>query len=228
VPEPVLFARVRLAMSADPAVERPAVAQVNVDLNGRLIRAQAAGETVRVAIDQVCHRLRLRIQRGARAWTATRGGPAAGSGDERQHGRRPPGRLPQRRSHVAGDRAIVRRKSYSLAHGTPDEAAADAGLLGYDFHLFTEKSTGEDCVIYWSGDGYRLVLAHPRAGRLGPVDPLITVSPAPAPRLSEGSAIARLEVSGEPFVFFVNAGTGRGNVLYHRYDGQYGLISPAD
>jgi len=39
--EPVLFARVKLTMAADPAVERPAVAQLNIDLNGRLIRAQA-------------------------------------------------------------------------------------------------------------------------------------------------------------------------------------------
>ena len=48
--EPVLFARVKLTMSADPAVERPAVAQVNIDLNERLIRAQAAGATMRETI----------------------------------------------------------------------------------------------------------------------------------------------------------------------------------
>jgi len=36
VPEPVLFARVKLTMATDPAVERPAVAQANLDLNGRL------------------------------------------------------------------------------------------------------------------------------------------------------------------------------------------------
>ena len=28
-------------------------------------------------------------------------------------------------------------------------------------------------------------------------------------------------------MFFVNAGTSRGNLIYHRYDGHYGLISPA-
>jgi hypothetical protein len=26
----------------------------------------------------------------------------------------------------------------------------------------------------------------------------------------------------------VNAQTGRGNLIYHRYDGDYGLIAPAD
>ena len=43
-PEPVLFARVKLTMAADPAVERPAVAQVSVDLNGRLVRDDARGD----------------------------------------------------------------------------------------------------------------------------------------------------------------------------------------
>jgi hypothetical protein len=28
-------------------------------------------------------------------------------------------------------------------------------------------------------------------------------------------------------LFFVNAATGRGNVIYHRYNGHYGLITPA-
>ena len=41
--EPVLFARVKLTMAADPAVGWPAIAQATVDLNGRLVRAQAAG-----------------------------------------------------------------------------------------------------------------------------------------------------------------------------------------
>jgi hypothetical protein len=40
-------------------------------------------------------------------------------------------------------------------------------------------------------------------------------------------AAARLEAAGQPFLFFVNAGTGRGNLIYHRYDGDYGLIGPA-
>jgi len=110
----------------------------------------------------------------------------------------------------------VRHKSYALAHQSPDEAAADAGLLGYDFHLFTEKSTGEDSVIYRSGDGYRLVMARPRTHRLGPADPPVTVCPAPAPRLSIAGAAARLEAAGQPFLFFVNTGTGRGNLIYHR------------
>ena len=38
-PEPVLFARVKLTLATDPAVEYPTIAQANVDLGGPLIRA---------------------------------------------------------------------------------------------------------------------------------------------------------------------------------------------
>ncbi|HEY1345392.1 MAG TPA: sigma 54 modulation/S30EA ribosomal C-terminal domain-containing protein [Streptosporangiaceae bacterium] len=226
-PEPVLFARVRLTMAADPAVERPAIAQVNIDLNGRLIRTQAAGETMRAATEHACDRLRIRIGRAARNWAAIRGGQPVAAPGEWRHQSRPAPRLPYY-PRPPEERTIMRHKSYALAHETPDEAVADAELLGYDFHLFTEKSTGEDSVIYRSGDGYRLVMARPRTYRLGPLDPSIIVCPAPASRLSIAGAVALLEAAGQPFLFFVNAETGRGNVIYHRYDGHYGLIAPAD
>jgi hypothetical protein len=45
--EPGLSARVTVAVAADPAVARPAVAQATIDLNGRIVRAQAAGPTTR-------------------------------------------------------------------------------------------------------------------------------------------------------------------------------------
>ena len=71
--ESVLHARVTLTMAADPAVTLPAVARVNVDLGGRLVRAQAAGETMREAVEHMASRLRARLERSARNWEARRG-----------------------------------------------------------------------------------------------------------------------------------------------------------
>ena len=225
-PEPVLFAGVKLIMSADPAVQRPAIAQVKVDLNGRPVRAQAAGETMRAAVEHACDRLRIRLDRATRNWEAIRGGqPAAGPGEWR-HQSLPTPRRPYF-PREPGERAVTRRKSYALARQTADEAAADAELMDYDFHLFTERSTGEDSVIYRTADGYQLALAHARTGSLSAVDPSITVSTMPAPRLSVTEAAARLEAAGQSFLFFVNTDTGRGNLIYHRYDGDYGLLTPA-
>lgn len=225
--EPVLFARVKLTMHADPAVERPAIAQINVDLNGRLVRVQSADRMMTAAIEHASDRLRIRLERAARNWAALRGSlPLPGPGEWRHESMpapRPP-YYPRPRS----ERIVMRHKSYTPAHETPDEAAAEAALLDYDFHLFREKSTGEDSVIYRTGDGYRLALAHRRTDRLGPFDPSITVSQVPAARMTVTDAEDRLEDFRQPFLFFVNSQTGRGNLIYHRYDGHYGLIEPAD
>ena len=40
------------------------------------------------------------------------------------------------------ERRVIRRKSFTLAPCTVDEAAVEMDLLDYDFHLFTEKGTG--------------------------------------------------------------------------------------
>ena len=224
--EPVLSARVELMMAADPAVERPATAEVNIDLNGRLVRGQAAGDTMRQATEHACDRLRIRLQRAARNWAAVRGSLPSREPGEWRHQSVPAPRLPYY-PRPRGEREVIQRKSYAVTGLTPDEAVADIELLDYDFYLFTEKATGEDGVMYRIRDGYRLALAHPRSGRLGPVAPSITVSNMPAPRLAVTEAIARLDATGQLFLFFVNAETGRGNLMYHRYDGHYGLTEPA-
>jgi hypothetical protein len=225
--EPVLFARVKLTMHADPAVERPAIAQINVDLNGRLVRVQSADETLRAAVEHACDRLRVRLERAARNWAALRGGTPLPEPGEWRHASMPAPHLPYY-PRPRSERIVMRRKSYTPRHETPEEAAAEAELLDYEFHLFREKSTGEDSVIYRTADGYRLALAHRRTGRLGPVDPFIAVSHVPAARLTVTEAEDRLEAFRQPFLFFFNSQTGRGNLIYHRYDGHYGLIEPAD
>ena len=225
--EPVLSARVKLTMLEDPAVPCPAVAQVTVDLNGRPVRAQAAGRIMREAVEHACDRLQIQLARAARHWEAIRGGrPVPRPGEWRHQSPRSP-RLPYY-PRPAEERAVVRRKSYALARETPKDAAAEAELMDYDFHLFTEGVTGQDSLISRTVDGYRLQLAGPQATSLGPVDPSITVSETPAPRLPLSAAVGWLEAAGQLFLFFTDAGTGRGNVLYHRYDGHYGLITPAD
>jgi hypothetical protein len=225
--EPVLFARVKLTMAADAAVARPAVAQANIDLNGRPIRAQAAGGTMRDAIDLMTGKLKFQLQRAERNWAGIRGTQPTSEPGEWRHQSVPTERLPYF-PRPAEERSVVRHKSYGLPRLTPDEAIADLELLDYDFHLFTERSTGEDSVVYRTDDGYRIAQAHLTSSPMGPAAAAITVSPVPAPTLDIGAAEARLEALGQPFIFFVDAQTGRGNIVYHRYDGDYGLITPAD
>jgi hypothetical protein len=83
-------------------------------------------------------------------------------------------------------------------------------------------------VIYRADGGYRMAQA-PRqaAARPGPVGASVTVSRRPVPRLAPAAAAGRLEALGQPFVFFVDSDTGHGSLIYHRYDGHYGLVTSA-
>jgi len=226
-PGPVLYARVKLTMAADPAVKWPAIAQVSLDLNGRLIRTQATGSDLHEAVSQMSGRLRLQLERAARNWAvaAIRGGEPVPLPHEWRHQSVPSPRMPSF-PRPPEERTVMRHKACALARQSPEEAITELELLDYDFYLFTERATGQDSVLYRTADGYRLAQVRPRPGSLGPVHAAVTVSEHPAPRLTLAAATTRLEALGQPFLFFVNSETGRGNLIYHRYHGNYGVITP--
>ncbi|MGB8388815.1 ribosome hibernation promotion factor [Mycobacterium sp.] len=224
---PVLHAHVRLSEHEDPAVARRVLAQANLDVNGRLVRAQVEGVTAREAIDRLEARLRHRLERSAEHWEAKRGGiPRVGPHEwrhESEHTHRP-NYFPRPES----ERRIMRHKSYGLPTCTVDDAAQEMELLDYDFHLFTEGGTKQDSVLYRDGSGeYRLALVNPESvDQLAPFEMPLSISPQPAPRLTADQAVERIGLLGLPFLFFVDSARDRGSVLYHRYDGHYGLITP--
>jgi hypothetical protein len=75
--------------------------------------------------------------------------------------------------------------------------------------------------------GYRLARLTPTGVPEPETAVPLTVSSQPAPRLTAGQAVAWLDLTGQPFLFYANAASGRGRLLYHRYDGHYGLVRPA-
>ncbi|NBM20625.1 sigma 54 modulation/S30EA ribosomal C-terminal domain-containing protein [Streptomyces sp. GC420] len=226
--EPILFARVKLTRTANPATERPVIAQANVDVNGRPARAHTAGETETQAIDLLEERLSGQLARLAQHWEARRGKTTAPGEHEWRHGDEPTYR-PDYYPRPVEERQVIRHKSFSLARETPDEAAFELESMDYGFHLFTDADSGEDSVLYRAGPtGYRLAQVRPHPAPDRRVAVPLTVSDVPAPRLDVEGAKQRLEIAGLPFVFFADAATGRGNVLYHRYDGHYGLITPVE
>jgi hypothetical protein len=79
-----------------------------------------------------------------------------------------------------------------------------------------------------AADGYRLAQVAPAAAnQLAPFELPVTISLQPVPCLTVEQATDRLGLLGQPFLFFIDAAQGRASVLYHRYDGHYGLITPA-
>jgi ribosome-associated translation inhibitor RaiA len=226
--EPILHARVKLSIAPDPAVERPARAEAALDVNGQLVRARVAAHSLHEAVDLLEPRLRGRVAHAAeRVRTLHLRPPETPSGEWR-HGQVSTNR-PAWYERPPDEREVVRRKSFALDELTIDEAALDMEMLDLDFYVFFELATGVDAVLHRRPDG-RLGLR-----RLHPVDlPAVAeavevvLEPEAAPALALDDAVEWLDVAGDPFVFFRSQETGRANVVYRRYDGHYGLITPAD
>ncbi|HEX6220982.1 MAG TPA: HPF/RaiA family ribosome-associated protein [Acidimicrobiia bacterium] len=221
IEEPVLFARLKLTMSTDPARTRPAIAEVTVDINGDLVRAQIAAETIQVAADLLKDRITSQLRRRRERYEARRRRTRGTGPGEWRHGNLP-GVRPEHFDRPSGERELVRRKTHTAKDLTPEQAVAEMELLDYDFHLFRDLTTDQDALIERHGDDYRLTRLQLAESDL-PAG--ITASGYPAPTLGIDEAIRHLESLGGRYLFFADK-RGRGNVLYHRYDGHYGLITP--
>jgi hypothetical protein len=194
---------------------RPVLAQAVVGLGWRLVRACVAAPTVPQAGDRLAARMvaqwRAATARTPRAWPA-------------------PSRLdrPEPVPVPATERRIVRRKAYQLARCAPGVAALRMDALDHDVHVFTDIDTGEDAVVYRIGPtGYRLARQASMAPSARPELVPLTINVRPVPVLAAAQAVARLSATDLAYLFFTDADTGRGNVLYRRFDGHYGLIGPA-
>ncbi|MCP4222128.1 MAG: hypothetical protein GY773_02140 [Actinomycetia bacterium] len=218
------FAQMKLSETANP--NRPPVfqAEANIDIGGTIVRAHASGSTMTEVIDEVIDRLRNKLEhrRDRERHKATGLDPTDGTW---RHGFLPTEHPPYFERPV-GEREVVRHKSFAPDEVTVEEAAWDLSLLDYDFYLFVELSTGADCLLEQSADS-ELIVHSLTAATDGPALPPGTQRSTTIPptlRLSE--AIALLDESGQRFVFFRNTLTERGNVVYRRVDGHYGLITP--
>jgi ribosomal subunit interface protein len=229
--DPILWAQARLSLEGNPARERPAVVEVIIDVNGTPVRAHVAARDLDEAIDLVYERLTRRLKRHEelvhrsgqdRRWTGVADGHEWRRGDL-------PTQRPEWYDRPLDERQLVRKKTFALEPMTVDEAAFDLDMLGHDFYLFTELTTEVDAVIAYDLDDHGLELQLPEGATGDPEGRAaapVRRTP-PAPRLTIDEAVERLDAGGERFVFFVNADLERGNVVYHRYDGHYGVITPA-
>jgi ribosome-associated translation inhibitor RaiA len=226
MPARVLFARLKLLWEPDPARPRRAVAQASLDVDGELIRAQVAARSMPEAVDLLANRLRDRLEHLDEHRQQLRKTTGVASAGRWRHGDLRTVR-PRYFDRPVEDRQLVRHKTFAVDELTPDEAAFDMDQLDYDFYLFRDLATGIDSVIERREEGYRLSRLIPSDIDAGPSTAPMTVSTTPAPHLTLSEAMERLDAGREPFVFFAEANTGRGNVAYRRYDGHYGVITPA-
>ena len=217
-PAPVLHAHVVLDWTHDPGMPRPARAEATVDVNGTAVRARTSAPTMNEAVDELEARLRRQlVQLRDRARTRHRWTGIA-TETEWRHGdlpRRPVPHFPR----PEDAREVVRHKSFASEPMTVDEAAYEMDLLDHDFFLYRDLDSDAPALVHRTSDGGYAVQGATPAQTAADV----AFEPAP-PTLSDDEARARLEADGEPFVFYLDE-SGEGRVLYHRYDGHYGLIA---
>lgn len=224
---PVLFARVDLTMHSDPARDRRAFAKAELDVNGRVVRAHVAAASTFEAVDRLEARLRERLERFAHHEEAKHLRLRGEREHEWRHGEETRPR-PSYFPRPVEERELVRHKTFAVGEMTPDEAVDDLELLDHDFYLFKNRETGEDNVVARSEQGdYELFEPSATCSLNETVAP-IRRSPTRPPAISPEGAVELLDLGELPFVFFVDPEARRGAVLYRRYDGHYGLVTPED
>jgi ribosome-associated translation inhibitor RaiA len=225
-PMPVLYARLDLVQHTDPAREQGAMAKAELDLGGQVVRARATAATMHEAADLLDARLRTRVERAVHLQQSRhrRHRDKSGEGSWRH------GDMPHEQPHLfarpVDEREVVRRKSFAVGAQTPAEAAQDLQALDHDFFLFRNGATGEDNLLHRTEDGLALIEPTGAASSVDDVDG-IEASPLRPARTTTDDALQLLDEAADPFVFFLDASTGRGSVVYRRLDGHYGLIEPS-
>ena len=222
---PVLGARVVLIQEANPRIPTPARAEAEFDLQGRFIRARTSAPSMQAAVDDVAERLQRQLRRYVDRLVTREREPAEPAAGEWSHRSWSPPHPPAFARPVE-DREIIRRKSFAFGPMPIEQAADTLEDLDHDFFLFHDADTDADAVLYWRDDGL-LALIQPRwvqsSDDYGPLrEPSRFSSP-----IDLQAAVVEMNAIGHRFLFFENAATGRGNVIYRRYDGHYGLIEPA-
>jgi ribosome-associated translation inhibitor RaiA len=228
VGRPISGARVVLLQEENPRIPRSARAEGEVWLGRHAIRGRVEAESMPRAVNDLTERLRQQLRRHADRLTTRARRPAeAGEGEWRRGAWTPP--RPPRSWRNPGAREVVRRKTFALEPIDAVAAAADMAALDHDFYLFHDAGTDADSVVYRRDDG-RLAVIAPQAAAApagSGQDDVVREHSRYSEQLALEDAVSKMDELNHRFLFFTDAATGRGAVLYLRYDGHYGLIEPA-
>ena len=223
---PVMSGRIVLTQEQNPRIPMPARAEGEVVLAGRAVRARTAAGSMEAAVDDLGERLQRQVRRYVDRMSARQREPAESRLGEWRHGSlRSP--RPERSFRPPEERRIERRKAFVLDPVDVAEAALEMDALDHAFFLYRDAATGADALLYRRDDG-RMAVIDPQ----GVPAPEQNDPPRERSRLSRpidvGTAVREMDELGHRFLFFENARTGRGNVIYLRFDGHYGLIEPLE
>jgi putative sigma-54 modulation protein len=139
-------ARVELALEKTKNVNQSQVVQVTLRTNGTILRGEERSSdfTADIVVDKL-HR-QIEHYKNKRSRGRTRGEAA-----------QPVAEMPANEN--TGEPQIVRQKRFQIPPMTEDEAIEQMELLGHNFFLFAERTTGKINVVYRRNDGnYGLIV----------------------------------------------------------------------
>jgi len=227
IKRPLGQARVVLLEEENPSIPLSSRAEGEVSLAGKTIRGRVEAASIAQAINELAERLQQQLRRHVDRLTTLKRQPAEAGEGHWRHGTWVPPR-PPRSFRDPGEREVIRRKVFALEPLAAGEAAAVMSELDHDFYLFHDSATGADSIVYRRDDGELAVLAPQDAvAPEGDDEGLIREHSHYSAPLSIGDAVSQMDELNHRFMYFADAATGRGAVLYLRYDGHYGLIEPA-
>lgn len=226
IDNPIVSGRVVLTQKANPRMERPSIAEGEVHLNGPVIRAKVAEPDPVTAVNSLAQRLERQLRSFIDRRIDQERRTNAREISEARKTATAEGR-PEFNTRAAEEREVVRRKAFAIVPLTPAEAAEEMALLDHDFYLFIDGETGADAVVYQRDDGQLGIIGPRGTGWAGERDGIALEESHFDRPLSLDEAATEMSIVNHRFMYFTDADSNRGNVIYMRHDGNYGLIEPA-
>jgi hypothetical protein len=203
---------VRVRISGANCRNGPGLVQINLTVGGTPARVQVSGRSISDAIEAATRRMEWKLG----LLVPVVSSELAGWLDQQ---RRP--------FAIASPGQITRLKSVPVATITPAAASAALVAMDYNAHLFTDKEHGEDAIVYRGGpSGLRLSRQRSMRQPTDQTMPAIIVHQQGPPTMTPDEAVDWLVGHHLPHVFFTERTSGRGALLYRRYDGNLTLVTP--
>ena len=147
---------VELVFSSEPnpRIAEPAMVEVTARTKGHQIRAQGAGTDHTTAIDSAVDKFERQLRRyKTRVVDRRQGKGRVAPPPVSNNGELLPPAQGLETDGAEEATPIVRRKEFELTAMVPDDAALQLELLGHDFYLFRNASSGACSVVYQRKDG---------------------------------------------------------------------------
>ena len=132
-----------LAVERNPAISQNQIAEATIWTKGPVLRARETSSDMRASIDQLVDKLERQVER-YREKRRGRRGAGAGPSD---------GAIPADALPVDAEPRIVKSKQFAVKPMSPEEAVLQLELVGHDFFVFRNESSGKTEVVYRRRDG---------------------------------------------------------------------------